>query len=113
MSLVALVRGFGFFFKNNSCYIVPVSACTQSEFECQNTRNCIPRDWLCDGDDDCGDSSDESINICGTPGRAFDVHCPQSKKYKKKFRKCETGLMYENNGCNEFHVKITTNSLWV
>ena len=32
--------------------------CTNSDFICDNNL-CIPRVWRCDGDDDCGDGSDE------------------------------------------------------
>ncbi len=34
------------------------SACQSGEFQCSNTM-CIPADWECDGDNDCGDLSDE------------------------------------------------------
>lgn len=32
-----------------------------TEFKCNNQR-CIPRLWLCDNEDDCGDFSDEKHN---------------------------------------------------
>ncbi|KAK0395085.1 hypothetical protein QR680_001108 [Steinernema hermaphroditum] len=35
----------------------------QNMFECANKR-CITKIWLCDSDNDCGDGSDESVDIC-------------------------------------------------
>lgn len=34
------------------------SACDPDELECQS-GSCIPASWRCDGDNDCGDLSDE------------------------------------------------------
>jgi len=42
------------------------AGCTVDEFECRSDRSCIVLSMVCDGDIDCGDSSDENGDArCG------------------------------------------------
>lgn len=46
---------------------VPADSCDQSDhFWCTSSRACIPREFLCDLSDDCGDNSDEMSSVCPT-----------------------------------------------
>lgn len=48
------------------CVCVYVSVCDLArEHRCADGR-CVSRDWLCDGDHDCLDKSDE-LNCCESP----------------------------------------------
>ena len=42
-------------------------SCAASQFTCGSEApvRCIPEVWVCDGDNDCGDTSDEDPEMCG------------------------------------------------
>lgn len=41
-----------------------IQSCSNTQFQCTNGR-CIPDNWACDGDNDCGDLSDETMSCRG------------------------------------------------
>ncbi|XP_071105388.1 neurotrypsin-like [Haliotis cracherodii] len=43
------------------------SNCSANQFLCRRKNTCVPRRWMCDGDNDCGDNTDESDVICASP----------------------------------------------
>ncbi|XP_069932953.1 SCO-spondin [Oryctolagus cuniculus] len=43
-----------------------VPGCAEGEAPCRESGHCVPHEWLCDNQDDCGDGSDE--DGCATPG---------------------------------------------
>uniref|UniRef100_A0ABM0M9V2 Sortilin-related receptor-like n=1 Tax=Saccoglossus kowalevskii TaxID=10224 RepID=A0ABM0M9V2_SACKO len=60
--------------------------CSPYEFECGPlaTTRCIPSYWVCDGDNDCGDYSDE--NACPSPVYVPTTTTPPPRCTRDKFR---------------------------
>ena len=48
------------------------NTCSAGEFLCANDK-CIPRFWACDGEDDCGDRSDENQGWDSMARRRYDT----------------------------------------
>ncbi|XP_049880461.1 very low-density lipoprotein receptor isoform X5 [Pectinophora gossypiella] len=65
---------------SNSTEVKYGDVCSVKQFQCANGK-CIPLSWVCEGENDCGDNSDENIEECKKESRT----CTASE-----FR-CKTG----------------------
>jgi low density lipoprotein-related protein 2 len=64
----------------------PVQACPNSwDFTCRNQR-CIPKSWICDGDDDCLDFSDEEQNCTKPTCGSNEFQCKSGRCIPLNFR---------------------------
>uniref|UniRef100_A0A3P9M179 Low density lipoprotein receptor-related protein 1Bb n=1 Tax=Oryzias latipes TaxID=8090 RepID=A0A3P9M179_ORYLA len=67
--------------------------CDVGEFLCHNQETCIPEAWLCDGEPDCPDDSDESDGVCV---REVEIRCPLNHIQCLGTKKC----IHFNKLCN-------------
>ena len=70
-------------------------SCSSDEFACYDQSNCIPTKYLCDGDNDCKDQSDEQICQDGVHKDLFTCH-DQSKCIPKEW------VCLGGGGCTDY-----------
>uniref|UniRef100_A0A3Q1GRE7 EGF-like domain-containing protein n=1 Tax=Acanthochromis polyacanthus TaxID=80966 RepID=A0A3Q1GRE7_9TELE len=67
--------------------------CDVGEFHCHSHETCIPEAWLCDGEPDCPDDSDETDHVCA---QEVVIRCPLNHIQCIGTKKC----IHFNKLCN-------------
>ena len=83
--------------------LVP-SGCSDHEFKCKS-NGCIPKEWMCDKEEDCPDGSDEEINCIPNCNPAF-WQCNDGTCINKEWN-CDGEMdcndESDENDCSEFN----------
>ena len=48
------------------CCVLIENSCQMDWVPCPSGTGCLPAEWLCDGDPDCHDGSDENHQLCNS-----------------------------------------------
>uniref|UniRef100_A0A3B4AMT0 Uncharacterized protein n=1 Tax=Periophthalmus magnuspinnatus TaxID=409849 RepID=A0A3B4AMT0_9GOBI len=82
----------------HKCVIIMLSfvclaqmTCGVDEFRCKDSGRCIPARWKCDGEDDCGDASDEPKEECGKSSTIKDERTCEPYQFRCKNNRCVPG----------------------
>uniref|UniRef100_A0A667ZYC0 EGF-like domain-containing protein n=1 Tax=Myripristis murdjan TaxID=586833 RepID=A0A667ZYC0_9TELE len=70
--------------------------CDVGEFHCHDQQTCVPEAWLCDGEPDCPDASDETDQTCNTVPNQVVIRCPLNHIQCVGTKKC----IHFNKLCN-------------
>ncbi|TKS67473.1 Prolow-density lipoprotein receptor-related protein 1 [Collichthys lucidus] len=81
------------FLSTLSSYHPEAILCDVGEFHCHNEKTCIPEAWLCDGEPDCPDDSDETDTMCV---QEVVIRCPLNHIQCVGTKKC----IHFNKLCN-------------
>ena len=78
--------------KSNGTQVDHGIKCGEREFRCKNRYYCVHRAWLCDGEPDCPDGSDETAEECGVNVSNVDIHKTQKVHCRSDQFACADGL---------------------
>ena len=70
----------------------PIFNCQQNQFACHDDGGCIPKKWVCDDDDDCGDGSGKIIT--------YEIH---NQFIINNFVSFQMNWIVDANRYNDFH----------
>uniref|UniRef100_A0A3Q4HZM6 EGF-like domain-containing protein n=1 Tax=Neolamprologus brichardi TaxID=32507 RepID=A0A3Q4HZM6_NEOBR len=87
-----------------------MSNCTASQFRCKDSGRCIPARWKCDGEDDCGDASDEPKEECAERTcEPYQFRCKNNRCVPGRWQ-CDydndCGDNSDEDNCSKYHSEL-------